>query len=116
MQLDREQLEEVPLDVETVRSALRQRIEVTSLRTAAREVGMSPTGLRGFVDGSDPYVKTVRRARAWFARLQFHGGRGDLADAHAIEVLVAPLSEEHREAAREWLRSAVHRLRRGEPM
>ena len=55
------------LRVETYRSALRQYIGENSLRTAAREVGMSPTGLSKFMDGTEPYVPTVSKLRAWYA-------------------------------------------------
>ncbi|MFL5540647.1 MAG: hypothetical protein ACJ8J0_16775 [Longimicrobiaceae bacterium] len=29
---------------------------------------MSPTGLRGFIDGADPYVKTTRKLTEWYVR------------------------------------------------
>jgi hypothetical protein len=54
--------------VETLREAARLYVDATSLRHAARDIGMSPTGLRGFLDGSDPYVKTTRKVSEWFVR------------------------------------------------
>jgi hypothetical protein len=54
--------------VETLREAARTFVDATSLRQAARDIGMSPTGLRGFLDGSAPYVKTERKLRAWYLR------------------------------------------------
>jgi hypothetical protein len=54
--------------VETLREAARTFVDATSLRQAARDIGMSPTGLRGFLDGADPYVKTERKLRAWYLR------------------------------------------------
>lgn len=54
--------------VETLREAARTYMDATSLRQAARDIGMSPTGLRGFLDGAAPYVKTERKLRAWYLR------------------------------------------------
>lgn len=51
-----------------IRNALRLAIERTSLRGVAAQVGMSPTGLQEFVDGSSPYGKTRAKVRTWFYR------------------------------------------------
>ena len=56
---------EAKLDV--IRAALHQRIEETGLRATAREVGMSPTGLRQMVEGATPYKKTLDRITTWYA-------------------------------------------------
>jgi len=52
----------------TLRQAARIYVDATSLRHAARDIGMSPTGLRGFIDGADPYVKTTRKLTEWYVR------------------------------------------------
>lgn len=49
-----------------LRAAVAERVERTSLRNAAREIGMSPTGLKKFLDGNMPYTKTIHRLRAWY--------------------------------------------------
>jgi hypothetical protein len=49
-----------------LRAAVAERVERTSLRSAAREIGMSPTGLKKFLDGNMPYTKTIHRLRAWY--------------------------------------------------
>jgi hypothetical protein len=54
-------------EIESIRSALREYLEFASLRQVSREVGMSPTGLSNFVNGADPYVRTVRKLREWMA-------------------------------------------------
>src|SRR3982750_1610101 len=54
--------------VETLREAARLYVDATSLRHAARDIGMSPTGLRGFIDGADPYIKTTRKLTEWYVR------------------------------------------------
>jgi len=42
------------------------RVQNTSLRGVAREIGMSPTGLKKFLLGTAPYSPTVRRLRKWY--------------------------------------------------
>ena len=54
--------------ITTLRQAARIYVDATSLRHAARDIGMSPTGLRGFIDGADPYVKTTRKLTEWYVR------------------------------------------------
>ncbi len=53
--------------VDGIRTALRRHLDAVSLRQAAREVGMSPTGLSKFLEGSEPYMPTVMKLRAWHA-------------------------------------------------
>jgi transcriptional regulator with XRE-family HTH domain len=53
-------------NVEYMRGLLGERVERYSLRRVAREVGMSPTGLKKFLLGTDPYGPTVRRLRKWY--------------------------------------------------
>jgi hypothetical protein len=54
-------------EIEALREALRQHLETHSLRQVSREIGMSPTGVSNFVNGSEPYVPTIRKLRAWRA-------------------------------------------------
>jgi hypothetical protein len=35
---------------------------------ATREVGMSATGLSNFAEDAEPYMRTIRKLRAWHAR------------------------------------------------
>lgn len=42
------------------------RVEAKSLRGVAREIGMSPTGLKRFLQGTTPYSPTLRRLRRWY--------------------------------------------------
>jgi hypothetical protein len=53
--------------IEEIRAALRRHLDEASLRQAAREVGMSPTGLSKFLDGAEPHMRTVGKLRAWHA-------------------------------------------------
>jgi hypothetical protein len=49
-----------------LRQAAAHRVECTSLRGVAREIGMSPTGLKKFLLGTAPYSPTLRRLRRWY--------------------------------------------------
>lgn len=51
-----------------LRDAASACVESTSLRQAAREIGMSPTGLGNFISGTEPYLTTVRKLRDWYER------------------------------------------------
>lgn len=51
-----------------LRDAASAYVESTSLRQAAREIGMSPTGLGNFLSGTEPYLTTVRKLRDWHER------------------------------------------------
>ncbi|HEU4561216.1 MAG TPA: hypothetical protein VFS20_25410 [Longimicrobium sp.] len=53
-------------DLERYRIALEDAIALTSLRAVARAVGMSPTGLTKFIDGTNPYGRTLERVRTWY--------------------------------------------------
>lgn len=69
-----------------MREAVTERAERTSLRTAAREIGMSPSGLKKFLDGNTPYTKTVHRLRRWYLQ---HAGdaREELSEDEAYAAL-----------------------------
>ena len=54
--------------VRHMREVAASRVENTSLRKVAREIGMSPTGLKKFLEGTAPYSPTVRRLRNWYVR------------------------------------------------
>src|SRR6476661_8499936 len=51
-----------------IREVASARVQATSLRRVAREIGMSPTGLRKFLDGTEPYTPTLHRLRVWYVR------------------------------------------------
>jgi hypothetical protein len=51
-----------------IREVATARVQATSLRRVAREIGMSPTGLRKFLDGTEPYTPTLHRLRVWYVR------------------------------------------------
>lgn len=77
--------EDAPL-IPVMREAVTERVERTSLRTAAREIGMSPSGLKKFLDGNMPYTKTIHRLRRWYLQ---HAGdaHDDLSEDEAYAAL-----------------------------
>ena len=108
--------EATELDLNVVRDALAESVEVNGLRVTAKRLSMSPSGLRNLIDGAAPYGKTVRRMQAWYAEwCHFHGSL-DTADRLAIEVLVATVPAERRQAAVDQLEVVVGSLRRGETL
>jgi hypothetical protein len=66
--MDPNQQDQKHASVRHLREVAAARVEATSLRRVAREIGMSPTGLRKFLDGTDPYAPTLHRLRVWFVR------------------------------------------------
>jgi hypothetical protein len=60
------QLDARDATVQYLREMAAARVESTSLRGVAREIGMSPTGLKKFLLGTAPYSPTLRRLRKWY--------------------------------------------------
>lgn len=63
-----ERLEAQENAIRHMRRVATERAENTSLRSVAREIGMSPSGLKKFLDGAAPYRPTLRRLRRWFVQ------------------------------------------------
>src|SRR4051812_23255204 len=57
-----------PEELERYKLALKAAIARSSLRAVAAAVGMSPTGLSEFIEGTRPYARTVERVRRWYQR------------------------------------------------
>lgn len=51
-----------------LRKAVAARVHADSLRAVARDVGMSPSGLQKFLQGSSPYSATRQRLERWYVR------------------------------------------------
>jgi hypothetical protein len=54
--------------VEVLRSALKNRVEETSLRATAAEVGLSWKGIDKLIGGTDPQPGTIRKLTDWYVR------------------------------------------------
>ena len=71
------------------------RVAATSLRLVAREIGLSPTGLRKFLNGAEPYSRTRRKLSSWFVQYAARGAVGVDADVAiaALRILTDDLPE-----------------------
>ena len=97
--------------VKYLRSLAAARVEHTSLRGVAREIGMSPTGLKKFLLGTAPYSPTLRRLRKWYVHhAALPAGEVEYQDAEAaIALLTHDLpGEPRRETADCVLRCLGH--------
>lgn len=84
--------------IKHLRESAQARVENTSLRSVAREIGMSPTGLKKFLQGTSPYSPTLRRMRHWYVQYAaVQGGAVHREDASAaLSVLVHDLNPDSR--------------------
>jgi hypothetical protein len=100
--------------VDRLRDAVALRVQATSLRSVARQVGMSPSGLDKFLNGGTPYAKSRRKLFDWLQRERKNLPSGLTADgmAAALGALVRDLAPERREPALyallDTLRSLYH--------
>lgn len=81
----------VPLAV--LRQALERWVAKTSLRQAARETGMSPTGLRKVLSGSRVHASTERKLLTWYLRHLAQHGDWAALDADTAAAALALLTE-----------------------
>jgi hypothetical protein len=110
-----------------LREAVEQQVAERSLRHAARQVGMSPTGLQKFLSGTAPAESTCRKLERWaferaaagepptaesaLAVLRFLvGALPPRRHLEALGRLLTVLESAHAEAgaAPEWLAGARH--------
>ena len=88
--------------VEYLRASAAEAVHRISLRAVARQIGMSPTGLKKFLAGTAPYSPTLRRLRKWYVQhAAVPTGQVTYEDASAaIAVLTLDFpSDPRREAA-----------------
>lgn len=80
------------LRLERLREAVAERVDAHSLRHVARAVGMSPTGLQKFLDGSTPYAATRRKLERWYVREA--ASRAGAADAESVRAALHVLGRD----------------------
>jgi hypothetical protein len=117
-------------EYERYRRAVRDAIACSTLRAVARKMGMSPSGLQKFLDGSLPYGKTKERLRFWYFREAGFSSYavedaayilrrlvGTLpAPDHGVAGVLDAVEAAYRRAgmlAPEWVRLVRHQLRDG---
>jgi hypothetical protein len=59
-----------PPSTEQIRQTAELRVQETSLRQVAYGVGLSPMGLKKFLDGASPYEASRRKLMDWYVREQ----------------------------------------------
>lgn len=90
-----------------VRRAMRNRVNATSLRDLARDLGgMSPTGLQNFLDGVTPLRKGPVFME-WFLKAGARWTDENAVLAAAIAVVVAHSAPDRREYVRTCLQDAL---------
>lgn len=94
--------------IEAIRAAAEAAVEATSLRSVAAQIGLSPTGLRNFLQGRSPYSATVRKLNAWYLKhaAQRHAFTDEVVEA-AFAVLLEGLPEEARPSAAQRVLGAL---------
>lgn len=99
-------MSERPLtSLERLRETVALRVQATSLRAVARQVGMSPSGLEKFLSGGTPYSRSRQKLQEWWDR-EGSRPRSELS-SEGIEVAVGALV---RDLPPEFRAEAVQRL------
>lgn len=65
------------LPLRRVREILAGRVEAGSLRSVAAEIGVTPSGLRYFLDGGKVYLPTLRKLEDWYLKYLAEQALGD---------------------------------------
>ena len=106
---------------ERIRQTAELRVQETSLRQVAYRIGVSPMGLKKFLDGANPYEANRRKLVDWFVREQ---GRRDvpvdstvaaIALGMVLRDLPAAVRRGSVESAVEWVESLYSRSQAPRP-
>lgn len=92
-----------------IREALELRVEQTSLRSTAREVGLSPSGLRKFLDGANPYSPTELKLQRWYVR-ETRPDYGSALTAAGAENALRILTQDIPSSRRDEVVERIHRV------
>lgn len=83
------------LTIAVLREAVRKRVDATSLREIADEIGMSWSGLKSFRDGGAPQRQTLQKLVRWYNSQSTKSSSPSREDFEtAIAVLVSYLRDE----------------------
>lgn len=90
------------IDLEGIRNAVGLEVSSSSLRETARRVGLSPSGLGGFLNGKPPRPETLRKLAVWYAEREWKAGTriGRTGASAALWILTAHLPEPVAEVTR----------------
>jgi hypothetical protein len=98
--------------LEAIREAARLATEATSLRAVARAVGMSPMGIRHFLDGRRPYTATLRKLTVWYVAHGTQAGAGEPVIRAAMSLMLEGLPADGREPGEQALLAVVEQMHR----
>lgn len=98
--------------VEAIREAARHATQATSLRAVARQVGMSPMGLKHFLEGRRPYKATLRKLTVWFIAHGLQRGVGPDVIRAAISLMLEGLPADGHEPGEQALLAVVAQMHR----
>ena len=87
-----------PVSVRALRDAVEARRLEIGLRGTAREIGISPTGLGGVLDGRSPYTHTRDRITRWYVAT---AGQRAALDAEAAGEILRQLTAHLPDGVRE---------------
>lgn len=102
------------LTKDLLRQAASKRVEETTLRDTADEIGMSFSGLRSFIDGGSPQKKTISKLVAWFYQRNAHANapqRDDLEVALAQIIVYVQDQSKSRSVRDRRLEEIIERLK-----
>ena len=102
-------------EIEFLRDAVRRRVEQTSVRQTALEVGVSHGGIHNLVTRREvPYGKTLAKLRSWYLQQCAEGGEGLSTDAarYLVGQMLGAIPREYRLAAGFELLDALAALHR----
>lgn len=91
-------------EITAMREAAARNVDQYGLRRIARQIGMSPSGLKKFLKGAAPYRKTLHKVSEWSARAAVEDTRSPR------DVLVDELVETVPEGARDHAREQIVRI------
>lgn len=98
--------------VEVLREAAQAYVAEVTLRPAAQEIGMSPSGLHTFLLGTTPHRGTVRKLTVWYFSRIAEGGdppSAEIASA-ALGVLLQPFpGDQRRQVSRQVIELLARR-------
>jgi hypothetical protein len=98
------------VSVVRLREAVQARVEATSRRATAREIGLTPRGLELFLAGAKPQAKTLAKLLAWYEQHVDNTDGPPISEADAIRVLLRPIPREVRQQARERITELLRHL------
>jgi len=98
--------------LEAIREAARLATAAKSLRGTAREIGLSPMGLRHFLNGRRPYQATMRKLTIWYVRHGSQRGADTEVIRAAMSLVLEGLPAEGHEPGEQALLAVVEQMHR----